>query len=373
MLGTMQRRPARRKRPAVKESRILEHMRQQIVRGDLTPGMQLPKRTELEREYNVSPLTLQRALQQLIDDGFLYAKTGQGTFVAANPPHLSRYGLLFPFHPSDRAQWISYYVAINNEAEAYQREHPNKLRIYYGLEQMDRIDEREKLFSDVESHRLAGLIFASRPHNFQGTPLLDEPQVARVAVMADPGFGIPSISLEGSSFVTKALDHLAARGRRHVALINNSTMGQNWFDLVRREMAKRDMVTFPYWIHGVHLLAADWTRNLVQLIFQGPKELRPDALFISDDNLVPQATAGLLAAGINVPDECDVVAHANFPWPTQTLVPARRLGYDAREVLNLCLNSIDRQRQGEQVPPATSVRAVFEEELKARQISVTAE
>ena len=138
----MYRRPARRKRPAIKEARIAQHLRQQIVRGDLTPGMQLPKRVDLEQEYSVSPLTLQRALQQLIDDGFLYAKTGQGTFVAANPPHLSRYGLLFPYHPSDREMWSSWYVAINNEAEAYQREHPNRLVIYYGLELLDRQDDR---------------------------------------------------------------------------------------------------------------------------------------------------------------------------------------------------------------------------------------
>lgn len=366
----MQRRPAKRKRPAVKEIRILEHLRQQIVGGRLTPGMQLPKRTELEREYNVSPLTLQRALQQLIDDGFLYAKTGQGTFVAAHPPHLSRYGLLFPFHPSDRAMWSSYYAAINNEAEAYQREHPNKLAIYYGLELLDRVDERDRLTADVESHRLAGLVFASRPHNFEHTPLLDEPQVARVAVMANPGFNIPSISLDGSSFVDKALDYLQSRGRKHVALINNSTMNQNWFELVRRELGKRDMVTFPYWTHGVQIQAAEWARNLVHLLFQGPRELRPDAVFISDDNLVPQATAGLLAAGVNVPGDVDVVAHANFPWPTQSMTPAKRLGYDAREVLDLCLASIDRQRQGLPVQPVTSVKALFAEELASRESSV---
>jgi DNA-binding LacI/PurR family transcriptional regulator len=367
----MQRRPAKRKRPAVKESRILEHLRQQIVGGLLTPGMQLPKRTELEREYNVSPLTLQRALQQLIDDGFLFAKTGQGTFVAANPPHLSRYGLLFPFHPGDRAMWSSYYAALNNEAELYLRAHPNKLAIYYGLEVLDRLDERDRLIADVQSHRLAGLVFASRPHNFQGTPLLEEPQIARVAVMADPGFDIPSISLDGKSFVVKALDYLQSRGRKHIAMLNNSTMGQNWFDLVRREMGKRDMVTFPYWTHGVHITAVEWARNLVQLLFQGPKELRPDAVFISDDNLVPQATAGLLAAGVNVPEDVDVVAHANFPWPTQSLTPAKRLGYDAREVLELCLASIDRQRQGDSVAAVTSVKSLFAEELTPREALVT--
>src|SRR2546425_604167 len=112
---------AKRKRIAVKESQISLHLREQIVRGDLMPGAQLPKRVDLERQFAVSPVTLQRALRQLIDDGFVYAKTGQGTFVAQHPPHLSRYGLLFPFHPSQGDSWSSYYETLNHEAQGIQR------------------------------------------------------------------------------------------------------------------------------------------------------------------------------------------------------------------------------------------------------------
>ena len=58
----------RPQRAAPLADQLYEAIVSQIVSGKLTPGMQLPKRTELEREYNVSPLTLQRALQQLLDD-----------------------------------------------------------------------------------------------------------------------------------------------------------------------------------------------------------------------------------------------------------------------------------------------------------------
>ena len=89
---------------------------------------------------------------------------------------------------------------------------------------------------------------------------------------------------------------------------------------------------------------------------------RPDALIISDDNLVEHATAGIVAAGIGVPGDCAIVAHCNFPWPTPSALPMRRLGYDAREVIRVALESIDRQRRGE--PAGTLVvPARFEDEL----------
>jgi DNA-binding LacI/PurR family transcriptional regulator len=355
--------PLKRKRVAVKEGQISQHLRQQIVMGELPPGAQLPKRVELERQFAVSPLTLQRALSSLIEDGFVYAKTGQGTFVAAHPPHLSRYGLIFPFAPSDRVQWSNYYTALNNEAQGVQKVEPNKLTIYYGLELPENRSERDKLIADVESHRLAGLVFVSTPVNFRGTPLLDEPRIARVAVMRNPGFGIPQIRLDGDAFSDKALDYLQSRGRKRVATINSATMTPDWMGNFRQGVAERGMETYPFWTQGVHTIGAEWARNVVHLMFQGPPERRPDALFISDDNLVPHATAGLLAAGVSVPDDVEVVAHANFPWPTASVVPVKRLGFDVRQVLRLCLANIDRQRKQEPVEQLTTVQPLFDEEM----------
>ena len=359
--------PLKRKRVAIKEGQISQHLRQQIVRGELPPGAQLPKRVELERQFAVSPLTLQRALSSLIEDGFVYAKTGQGTFVASNPPHLSRYGLIFPFHPNGRDPWSNYYTALNNEALGLQKADPAKLAIYYGLELPENRFERDKLIADVESHRLAGLVFVSTPVNFRGTPLLDEPRIARVAVMRNAGFGIPQIRLDGEAFSTKALDYLASRGRKRVAIINSATMAPDWMDDFRQNVAQRGMSTHPFWIQGVHTIGAEWARNVVHLMFQGSPETRPDALFISDDNLVPHATAGLLAAGVTVPEQADVVAHSNFPWPTASVVPVKRLGFDARQVLRLCLESIDRQRKLEPVEQTTNVLPLFEDEMAVRE------
>ena len=59
------------------------------------------------------------------------------------------------------------------------------------------------------------------------------------------------------------------------------------------------------------------------------------------------------------------MAHCNFPWPVPSAVPVKRIGYDAREVLEQCIRVIDMQRQGQTPPKQVLVEAVFEEELAA--------
>ena len=71
-----------------------------------------------------------------------------------------------------------------------------------------------------------------------------------------------------------------------------------------------------------------------------------DALIVMDDNLVEHASAGILAAGVRVPEQLDVVAHCNFPWPAPSVLPVARLGYRAAEVLDRCVDWINARREG---------------------------
>lgn len=356
------RRAARKK--GQKEVLVSMDLRRRIIEGDLKPGSRLPKRVDLEQRFAVSPLTIQRAVDRLIEEGFVYAKTGQGTFVVEHPPHLSRYGLVFPSHPGDRGGWSTFYTALSAEAQLIQREAPQKLAIYQGLELAERDEARRRLIEEVETHQLAGLIFVFSPQNFANTPILTEPRMARVAIMQEPAFGIPAVSFDGRW--GRALEYFKQRGRRRLALLTSSTISQRFTDKLRQDAADAGMVMHPYWQHAVHPSAPESARNIVHLMCLSSAAERPDALLITDDNLVPHGTAGLLAAGMTVPNEMDVVAHANFPYPTTSVVPARRIGFDVREVLKRCLQSIDVQRRGGTVEQVTKIEAVFEDELASK-------
>jgi GntR family transcriptional regulator len=57
---------------------------EQIRSGVLPAGTRIPSERELCRSYNVSRTTTRRALSQLTHEGWVYAVTGKGTYVAPN-------------------------------------------------------------------------------------------------------------------------------------------------------------------------------------------------------------------------------------------------------------------------------------------------
>ena len=98
----------------------------------------------------------------------------------------------------------------------------------------------------------------------------------------------------------------------------------------------------------------------MRLMMRAGQTDRPDGLVITNDNLVDDAIAGLVAEGINVPDDLEVVAHCNFPWPPVKIMPIQRLGLDVRAVLRLGIDLIDRRRAGKKIPKVVTVPAVWE-------------
>ena len=59
--------------------RVLTDLRRKIDSGELTG--QLPSRLALAAEYDVSHMTIQRAVDTLKDEGLLYSRPGLGVFV----------------------------------------------------------------------------------------------------------------------------------------------------------------------------------------------------------------------------------------------------------------------------------------------------
>lgn len=68
-------------------------LRQKIISGELPNGAQIPTEGELCDNYNVSRITVRRAVQNLTDEGLLYKLRGRGTFVSSAKVSLvNRYG-----------------------------------------------------------------------------------------------------------------------------------------------------------------------------------------------------------------------------------------------------------------------------------------
>ncbi len=322
------------------QDRIIAALRGGIRDRSLPPGSRLPTRRELQQRFDVASATLQRALDRLAADGFIATRANRGTFVVDHPPCAHHYGLVVPV--AHGAVPVHFWTALTNEARQLSgAPGARRLSVYNGVDGNARGADYQRLVRDLGHGRLAGLVFAVDPSSLARTPVLTTPGIPRIAIMRRELAGVAAVTLDDESFITKALDHFRARRRTRVAVLSVPGKDGAYRERTLDALAARWLATRPYWWHTTDPGTAVGARSFTHLLMSGGPDDRPDALLILDDNLVEHATAGLIAAGVRVPGDVEVVAHCNFPWPTRALLPVRRLGYDARELLERCLAWID--------------------------------
>lgn len=354
-----------------KSDQIAAKIRQEIVDGRFPADSQLGSQRDLAVRFDVAGVTVQTALKQLEREGFIETRSRSGTFVAARPPHVNQLALVFTFDPANRfakEQWSRYYQALTQTAVSFQQESGRRVLMFHGIDEHADSEDRRRLIAYMETQRVAGVIFANEPFQMENTPILDLPGIPRVAFGSKQMYAnVPAVTGDGAQWVAKALDHLAALGRRRVAVIDHG-MGPEFDARLQAGLAERGMVSHRRWHQYVSLRTMAGTSNAVEILMHDAD--RPDALLVEDDNFVEQALAGLTAAGMKVPQEVAVVGHANFPVAPAKVLPVRLLGYDVNLLLRTCVALIDRQRAGEQVPGRTLVPMVWEEEVMSSELGV---
>lgn len=65
---------------------IADHLRDEILRGDLEPGERLPATRDLEERYGCAMGTIRQALGVLKSEGLVVARHGSGVYVRDDPP-----------------------------------------------------------------------------------------------------------------------------------------------------------------------------------------------------------------------------------------------------------------------------------------------
>lgn len=350
-------------RPALRQQALLEDWRERILSGEWAPGMRLPTVRELEVQFATSRVTVQTVQDRLRRDGFLIMRGRAGTFVCDFPPHHSRYALVFPFQPGSE-QWSQFHTALYQEAQAFcDTEHRQFICFFGGV--FSGAESYTALFEEVAAHRLAGVIFAQVGDTFANTPLLNDLNIPTIGIGgANPSEMI--INLDFSSLTREALQYFVARERRNIAVIELQS-SYAWVEgMMASQMAELGLTFRRRWVQSIGMVNAGWMLNCLEVLLYPGQDERPDGLLLLDDNLVPEASQALEILGIRVPDELEVMAHANFPWPTHSTQAFRRIGFDIRQLLHTCLAQLELRKQGVSIPILTDVTAIVAESSEMR-------
>lgn len=82
--------------PLPKYEQVKQALIQEIRSGRWTSGSAFPSESQLLQKFDVSRPTLIRSLQDLVREGYLYRKQGQGTFVADHKPEEKEASTVIP-------------------------------------------------------------------------------------------------------------------------------------------------------------------------------------------------------------------------------------------------------------------------------------
>jgi DNA-binding LacI/PurR family transcriptional regulator len=170
------------------------------------------------------------------------------------------------------------------------------------------------------------------------------------------------------------LERLRSTGRSRLAIITRHDQHGDYEALLRELLpaaAAAGVETRASWHLGVATDSPVFTRNLVQLLFEGNQASRPDVIYVTDDTVLPAVASALTAAGLRAPADVELVAHANFPYLPESVLPVWRFGVDAQEVLDRATAVIDARRRGESVAYCQPVSICTEDEWRTRRYERT--
>jgi GntR family transcriptional regulator len=86
---------------------IKQTLKNWILNREFNPGEKIPTEFELADKFKVSRLTVRQAISQLVQEGFLVSKRGEGTFVTKNSDLISSFSLEFTGFMDDLFYQIS--------------------------------------------------------------------------------------------------------------------------------------------------------------------------------------------------------------------------------------------------------------------------
>lgn len=347
---------------------IARDLRRKVLAREFLSGTRLPTRAALREQYHTTLATLDRVFTQLAREGIVTTDGRRGTFVASAPPFLRDYRLVLPYRDQRPHPWPQFWKALAAEAAAVSKEGRIRIALAYGNEMHEDTAHYEELARDVADYRVGGVIIATHPFYLRGSPVYDTLGVPRVAIADAPEPPKFRVVEMDPCFLSRAVQHLLERGRRRIAAVVVEALRSDAAGALRSAGVESP----PYWVQTANPAAPAGARNLVHLLMAAPPRNRPNGLIVFDDNLVPDATAGLVDAGVRVPQDVLVIGHTNFPHPTPSAVPSIRVGYDARAVLGSCMSILESWWSGPQ-DKVTVPLMVEEEEGEAKPMGDTAE
>ena len=353
---------------------VAADLRQRIVAGVLPVGARVPPHRELARHYDVSLITINKALAGLVSEGVLHSRVGRGTFVAVRPapPALPApadvrragtpmLGFVLRDLSSPFFSLVAHAALQRADALGY------GLLFSSSLNRLDREEEQIRRFLDLG---VQGLVIASMSRTYRlSEPMqaLDAAGIPYVMVSFIDGDDVPFVGADLHDAGYLAGRHLTELGRRRLGYVGDR-FGSTMFELrssgyrrAAREagLALDDRFVFEYPYEG------EWNDyRSGQTIGEHVAAMaeRPDAIYVHNDLGALGLLDGLLAHGIRIPEDIAVVGLDDIELAARARIPLTTVRQPTDRIGTLAVDTVLARLRGER----PSTRQLLAPELIVR-------
>ncbi len=342
--------------PAPLYEQVERDIMRQIKEKSLKPGDFVGTHSELSKKYSVSIITIKKALLNLINSGYLYSRTGKGTFVAEmnekkiNFNSHKTIGLVLRDlkHPyfslivhgiEERAYELGYNLLITSSSNSLEKEE-NQINHFLNL-------------------GVDGLIIASLSLQYRATDYLQKlhnnnfPYVM-VSYIHDPEYWYVGSNHELGGFL--ATDHLIRTGYKKIGYVH---VGKgNLLSDVRKNGYMQALLEhdIPFDSKLVYFLDKEMFDSGVDRFKLGEDfgnsfidiPDKPDAIYFYNDAVALGFEKAVMEKGIKVPDDVAIVGNddifnSNYASVPLTTIhqPADLIGKKAVDVVKRRIDGID--------------------------------
>ncbi len=345
---------------------ISNDIKAKIAAGTLKTGDQLASQNELADEYDVSLITIKKALADLAKEGVVYSRVGKGTYVANQETHVDfAKSKTIGFVLRDLESPFFSRILSSVEKTLAEKEYNLLLSSTAG-----KTDKEESIIKHFLQIGVSGLIIASMSRENYASPVIRKLQEENypyvfVSYIADEDISYVGTDHEEGAFV--AVRHLLKLGYSKIGYINGesgSLLGELRKKGLLRALNMSDIQFNPDFEYRLKL-RGEWHD------FQSGYEIgaefvnstdRPEAIFAYNDLSALGFQKAILENGLSIPDDVALVGFDNIKRGALAAVPLTTINQPAEEIGELAVEMVVRKIRNEPV----NSRQILKPELIVR-------
>ncbi len=331
-----------------------------IRNGSLQPGVKLPNTSEIGAAINVSLITAHKAIQCLVQEGWLRRERGRGTFVrgdfeasvAAKP----RFRVAVTMHPAVELDDFYHGAVMAGIHEAADQSQP-----------VGEVIIQRRMIPDGLSTVDADALLCMHPYQ-DAFPYLEDELDKRIIVVLGSSMNntrlacIDSQNFEGAR---QAVKHLVSLGHRRIAIINGPLASTNCLHRFEGYMAGMQVAGIT--VRPEHVFNADLARTAGSVLDRLRQVLkdkdRPTAILACGFYLALDVMSLVREMGFSIPSDISLIGFddprsASLLDPPLTTVrqPLKEMGRRAYECIIQLVTGERLARQVEMLPTEFLIR-----------------